>query len=557
MSTIKPRFALRSGEPCDPTQVNATVLPIAQELSGRLIDHNIAAGTFPQSRVNPGAYYEVSSGGTPYYLSVSADMQIPNTTEAIPRTVDPNAWRVPDSAEWTTVGAGPSAPANTAMTITATTGESVLWVIAQIQYGLAAKPYTIYPTGFLAPTPAGTPYPWKIEGTSFISAHPSLQFAIRVDGIIDESSITGMEDTCYPAPIGYLPPEPSRKDGLEARPYSIHTFSTPDTESLQVPVYPVRMQSHVPVDEGTHTIEVVVRRLPHVGGRDETFYNTPASDVQAKVAAGKVFLPAPVYVFNRKVLVVDLHVQAPATGSAFDVSTAAVEEGDLVSAATMGTPLSALATSMNDLGDGAIARNGLRNQHLPSRILYPGQVGRTAGNSTQAAKPGFGALGGTWNRVDDGAGGYAQLTGPFDFAANPGFVILLGNVALSSIRIFHAAAPPPAWQIDRRLYAWFTIQGVYQTGAVAFGTASAEMAISNPNVIYSSDSAGIDATDPLEMDVPLFEFFDYRNAPPAGGVIDNFRVLGGNAYRYNDGVDTGIAESMWRKSSLTMIAFRQ
>lgn len=552
MSYIKPSFALKSGEPCDPAQVDANVIPIAQKISGRIIDHNIVAETFPQSRVAEEAYYEMSHGGVPYYVSVAADMQIASTPAAHPVATDANAWRVPDSAEWTQVGTGPTAPVDTQLVVNPITGESVLWVIAQIQYGLTVQPYTTYPLAFGDPAPPGVPLGWlRYEGETFVCAHPSLQFAIRVDGIVDEASITGLEDTCYPAPIGYLPPDPTKRDGfIGARPFSVHTFSTSDTESLQVPVYPVRIQAHVPVDEGSHTVEVVVRRLPHVSGRDETVYNEPAAGVWAKISAGKVFLPAPVYCFNRKLLVVDLHVQAPATGTSFDVGTPTAEEGDLVGSATVGVPLQALATSMNDLGDGAIARNGLRNQHLPSRVLYPGQVGRTSGNATIAAKPNFGALGGIWHPIEDAGGALCELTNGgagFDFAANPAFVILLGNVALSTLR----QVPHVAFQ-DRRAYGWFTIQGVYNVGPTAFGNASTEMVISDPNVIYSSDAA-VDLDDPLEMDVPLFEFFDYRNAAPAGGLIDKFRVLGGNTYA----VGPLTLEAKWRKSNLMMICFRK
>lgn len=533
MSYIKPGFVIKDGEPCNPQQINEDVLPVTQELTGHVIDHNIVADTFPQSRVAAGAYYEVAHGGTPYYMQAASDMRIQITpADAFPLTADANAWRVPDSAEWTTVGL--SGPAGTAMTVSPVTGQSVLWIIAQVQYGLAAKPYTIYPVGFL---PTADPYPWMIEGSSFISAHPSLQFAIRVDGIVDEASITGLEDTCRPAPIGYLPGEPTRKDGLGARPFSIHTFSTSDTESLQVPVYPVRLQAHVPVDEGSHTVEVVVRRLPHVSGRDETFYTF---GVQKDIASGKVFIPAPVYVYNRKLLAVDMHVQAPSTGAAVSISTAAVQEGDTVAAATVGTPLDALAASMNDLGDGAMGRNALRNQHLPSRVRYPAQVGLNTGSSCTVAKPGFGTLGGTWNRVDDGAGNYDETpNGPFDFTANPAFVILLGNVAVSNIRLANPFQ-------DRRSYAWFTIQGVLASGA-SIGNASTEMVISNPNVLYSIDVVN-DCMDPNEMDVPLFEFFDFRNAPPAD-IVNNFRVLGGNSYALG-----GLTpEVKWRKSNLLMI----
>ena len=74
------------------------------------------------------------------------------------------------------------------------------------------------------------------------------------------------------------------------------------------------------------------------------------------------------------------------------------------------------------------------------------------------------------------------------------------------------------------------------------------MTISNPNVIYSPDVVN-DCMDPNEMDVPLFEFFDFRTVPPAAAV-NNFRVLGGNSYALG-----GLTpQVLWRKSNLMMLA---
>lgn len=501
MSYLKPEIAIKAGETCDPSQVNANVLPIAQEISGRLVDHNIVPGTFPQSRVANNCYYQVANGGTPYYVSKSADMHITDGGTGNPTSAAGNAWFVPNTAEWSTVGD---------MTVSPVTGESALWIIAIVQYGLAFAS-NASPGGALD--------------------HTHIQFAIRVNGIIADDTVTGLQDVDRPAPRTYLPQTPTKSAG--AGPYSIHTFSTQTTEAMEILVCPVRMITLVPVSEGTHTVELVVRRLPF----------TEHNQVQG--------VPTPVYCYNRKLLAVDMHLQAPATGSTFSSEPSVASEGDTVNAAAMHTnTVNAIKTSLNDLGDGAIARNGLRNQHLPSRVLYPNQVGKTTGPAAvNTAYPGFGAIGvaGGWTAITDGAAAPTQTdNGSYDFTTNPAFVILLGNVHISNIRVNNPYT-------DRRLYAWFTIQGVYDSGT-EFGASSAEMCISNPNVLQPIiiDVTG-DNMDPIEMDVPLFEIFDYRTVPPAGGLIANFRILGADSYRGGGGQ----ADVLYRKSNIAMVCLKK
>lgn len=525
MSYRKQRAAIKSGEPCDPVQMQEQLNPVAQELSGHVIDHNIAAGTFPQSRVSDACYYAVaSSGGTPYYISVAATMGIETLPEAIPLSGSANAFRIPDTAEWNVVG---SAGTGGALSRSMTTGESLLWIITQLQYavvGAVPDPLDV------APSASADQYGvWERD-----SAHANLQFAIRVDGILLEDTITGLEDVVNPAPRGYYPEAPTNRAGgiLGPGPFSIHTFRTSNVEGLGFPVYPLRIIAYCPVSEGSHTVEVVVRRLPPVA--------TPANQTVAfprgapiegvhLTTPGTTITPLPCYVYNRKLLVVDMHLQAPATGSTYSVEIPTLEEGNTVNVATTYTnSVAAIVAAENNLGDGAMARNALRNVHLPSRVLYPNQVGLDSANApVTLAYPGFGVIGGTWYRINDGGGGpvYCETnSGPYDFGANPGFVILLGNVAVSTVSHANAAV------LDR-LYAWFTIQGVYQSGAT-FGNSSAEMAISNPNrLAYLAGAAPAGSRmDPIEADVPLFEFFDFRAAPPAGGVVARFAILGGNSW---------------------------
>lgn len=477
MSYRFPVNRIASGEPTDPRLFDQNSRPVAQELSGSLNENNIKAGEFTRTQVAQKAFYDF------YYRDVASDPQF-STSAGRCLSTDPDAFIVPDSGEWVAV---PD------MDVQVTTGEDLLWVIGWAQYGM---------------TPETTAYNVT---SGFTSNKARLQFAIRVAGSVIASSITGMQDLSWSAPMPIHPNDPLGDTA------SIHTFRTPGCQSLMFPVHPVRFQAHVPVQGGTHLVEIVVRRI----AADGAYADQTATAV---------------CVFSRKLLVIKVVQNAPATGTASDVSLNTHEDGDVMSAASLYTnDQEVLQDALNAVADGSIARHGLRKEHLPSLILYPNQVGLSTGNATNQPYPGFGSDrdpsggAGDWVYVDDGFGANLETTnGPFDFSVTPGFVLILANVFLGELESQAGLTT---------YFGCFGIGGMYSSGAL-FANPSSEAYVNSPNVAPFGN--GI-----LNTDVPLLEFYDYRTSPPAGGEVEKWYVAA-SAYPFS---------AEWIRSNMLMIIF--
>jgi hypothetical protein len=492
-----PKNRIGNGEPNDPRLWDENIMPVAGEVNSRLNENNIVGGTFPRTRVAQKAYYDF------YYASIASDPQIELYGGLV--APDANSSKVSNTGEWELMDG---------MSLTVPSGEDTLWVLGWAQYGVfnpnAGVPGQNYDNSIIMVTKA------------------RLQFAIRIDGTVIESTISGTMD------VNWAPPRPPLPTTPKGDNISIHTFRTPGCQSMMVHVHPVRIQCHIPVTEGTHTVDFVVRRIPPDGLPSPT-------------------VPWDVYTFNRKILTIKIIQNAKATGTSNNVSVDAMEEGDLMSTANLYTDgLNRVATKMNALSDGNIMRHGLRHEHLPSQIAFPNQVGLTTGASTALpylgfgfnnANPGGGA--GQWRYVNDGASNLETTNGPYDYTANPGFVLILANVMTEECN------DPAALGNINQL-------GVY---ALSQLNSSGTYTLDNSNQAYVESSNSIPSTvgglpvDDLaacQTDVPLMAFFDYRLAPPATGIVTKYYVA---ATSYGRG---GLAPVLtWRQSNMLLIHFRK
>ena len=453
--------------------LNANVHPAARLLS-RLNEHNVRAGTFGQSRVSDAAYYAVANGGTPYYVEVSADTHAADAAAYLPTAASGNAWKVSDSAEWERIGS---------MVVSPVTGECVLWLIALVQYAIVDSSLSSSPMNPIQKA--------------------RVQFAFRVNGSIIDSVIPGLSDVGSAAPRGYWPRRPAAPGGgAPLGPYSIHTFRTPGTSAMMYHVRPVRIMECVPVPAGTHTVELVVRRVPN-----DKAVSTETANLDPTAP--------PVYCYNRKLLAVDLHLGPPASSTDDFVEAASVADGDVMSVANLYTNgIAALVSKANALGDGAILRGGLRKEHLPSRVMNPGSTGQDTGQAPFAtAYPGWNTVAG-WTELADAGAVACRTTFPsVNFTTTPGFVILLGNVRLSDLT---AGATNIA-----NNYAFFAIQQRFDSAVTRMNAAN-EVVVNTP----ATDASGTGTRFPLETDVPLFAFYDYRTSPPADGAVTYWNVVG-------------------------------
>ena len=458
-----PKRAIGSGEPADPKLLDENLRPAASELSGRLNEHNLQAASISPSLVPTTTYY------VPYYAQAAITEYENTDHEAGPLgwyysisssyLKDDGAWHLIEDAH-----------------VSFTSGEDLLWIV-----------------GWVSMTSLSDQHPAEEEdgdyGTSRVS-RPRAQVAIRIDGVVVESTITGTVELVSQPPWGLLPKTPVEDAA------SIHTFRTAGCAAMTRAEFTVRIQAHVPVQAGEHVVELVGRRIP------------------PEVAPGTEILPGFVtedfitFIKGRRLLVLDIVHNAAATGTAATVNVADHEEQDVLSAATLlAGGLTPLAVRANDLTDGTIIRHGLRQVHLPSRVLYPCQVGLSSGPA--------GAL--SEDIITDGAGTTSLITtnGPYDFETNPAFLVIMANVHVGqgdseAYFVLRYDDGTVVYDVDNTYYTGGPHPAPipdYTAGGSGHGSGAKNTDNGTPYTVRAN------------YDTPLFLCLDFRGAPPESPLV--------------------------------------
>jgi hypothetical protein len=331
MSYIFPKRRLRDKDVLDPTELNEDVAPAAELYSGKLNQHNFETGIEPTLASE--AYWKV------YHSSQTVDPEwgaYDSGTQMNDDQVDylTDHFLIPNDGSWAAVEN---------ITQTVTTTSSNLWIIGQAQY---------FWFGFeVSGTLGGTYTPSAGNHThSADGSRPArVQFALRVNGNIVEGTTTGKSDVYETVPRPWKATDNSRLlSSKKAGPGSDYTT---DTTALGPEVLPVRLMTVYPVPPGTHTIEVVCRRLAR------TDSVSPYSEKDN------------IYVLNRQLAVVDLPTYAAAATTFSFVDAPAFEAEDVVSAESLGTDrIDAVREKLNSVEAGAAARGAFNHYHLPSMV---------------------------------------------------------------------------------------------------------------------------------------------------------------------------------------------
>lgn len=481
-----PKDIFRSWDMPDDRIVRRMIQPAVEETT-RLNEHNFVSGTFPNSRASEAMLYEFHTA------SVSSDMAITAGNGYLPVDTDPDAFRVSDSGEWVQVGD---------MEVSWTGAEDKVWAIGWAQY-------SIIPAGGVAIFSLGTASYTK----------PRLEFALRVNGVVVDATVTGCADPADQALPYFLPAEPitpAKNDYVSIDPRTVAGCG-----SLGWHCRAIRIQTVMPVPAGPVTVELVVRRVAP----------NDSIDLHGEMES--------VYVFNRKLIAIQM--KQGGTGSMLPATSPSVEypNPDTIwgSASLYSDMLEPEADALNALLEGNIMRWGLRRELLPSAVRQADQTALSAGTDGTQLYPGFGSsgtVGAGWDEVNDGAGANLRVTGSWDYSTHPAFVLILANVA------FRQAIGFP-YEANR--YGAFAIAGQYTSG-VDFHDEAAEAQVNNPNVLPGA----VDQYD-CDTDVPLLLWYDFRAAPPAGGAVSFYRVLAA----FN-GVAVGLVG--WDRSGLQVIHFR-
>lgn len=187
-----------------------------------------------------------------------------------------------------------------------------------------------------------------------------LQFALRINGVVIEGSVVGKSNLAERPMQPWKHPDPElnkqtgsffKQDvGLPEETIRVdHIFNT---IGLQRPG-PVRLGWIIEVPDGTHTVDLVARRVQ----------NQMNGMFEAQSTTGWVS------VYNRQISVLRLN-QGGAALSPDNVSVDPFEDGDTLTAAELHTQrLEVLRTQINDLGEGALAGPSLLRPHLPTGII--------------------------------------------------------------------------------------------------------------------------------------------------------------------------------------------
>lgn len=480
MSIRHPEFTYDASALLDPTCLLEALSPAWNELT-QLNEHNIEAACIGVSKRGTETFVDF------HYDSSNVDMQI--TAGNNWRPVAGSGTRIPDSGEWYSV-----------MDVSYVNSADRLWALGWLQYGV------VDPNAFsIAENPADK---------------PRVQFALRVNGVVEMGTITGRLGEPS-QPYTGTPKEPNK--GSAANDCSTDYRRVQQANAPGYHVGAVLIEHIMEVPAGTATVELVARRVP------------PSTGPETGGSADSV----PVYVFSHKLLCVQIR-DAPVRGP--DQTNASLtwpSPGDAYNAAGISSPPNGIVAALNDLEAGNILPEGLRYEHLTGvgPVQAALQASQTSGNTTTRVYPGYGSTGsvgaGAWSEVTDSTPTNLRVSGPFNYSTNPAFVLLIGSIQL------HTAYDTGGLTIDAEKYGVFGINQHFTSGTDVL---LCEAHYNNPSV-----PPGAASQLQAEVDVPTLAWVDYRTVAPAGPVDFYRMVVTGNG-----GANI---TTTWQRGSLQLIQF--
>jgi len=447
MPYIFPKRTLKDGDVLDPQELNEDFVGSADLYSGKLDQHNFS--TAIQPTVAKDAYYQS------YYAYKEVEIgwgtsgsweERPYRTDAIATGF--GATQIPNDGSWETLAfSHGDKDGSGIMSITA--GSSVFWITAQLQY--IWRGWERNGTHYFS-RPINSDYSRTLGNQGVNSTPARVQFAIRINGNVIFDALTGKE----------LPYDREAEPVIAEVQRTISVLGSPpnpmpgpqqsymyDTTALGPEIFPVRISATVPMPPGTHTVELVCRRLA-ITGSLEPYLNDDARGSSASGGNG----PDNVYVSNRQLGVVVLPTYATATTTFDSVTVTGFEAEDIVSAESLGLDrVDAVRDKFNAVKPGSLSRGAFNNLHLPSMIgANTQQVTMEGVAPTYAAAslnryPGWSATGASafttsdtgtgWRTLRAGTSGIEFKTGSFT-VNEESTLIIHANVHL--IRVKSAGA---------------------------------------------------------------------------------------------------------------------
>lgn len=491
-----PTRRTRANEVVDPQKITEEVQSVATKLNGRLGEHDLdGADLKAKLAVADGAYYgahqavKVSSphwrrGGGHYYAYPTGDPD---------PSLDPVA-EVADSEGWQALQ---DTGGTDTVQVNITAGdEDGLFILALAQW--CAWSYD-----------SSTPPVLDEDVIAPATSPLRLQFGVRLDGSVIDETITGA--ALYPDP----PPQQWYRATRSSAAASDYDFRKQDyiqnTTGMPMAVHACRLTTCAKVIAGSHTVELVARRLPPADYKIDN----------DKKGTG-------VKVFNRRLLVLRQKGRAAHSGSAANVNVDAVKDGDVLTHTYFTTDtFTQFQTAVNALKDEHLSRGALRHEHLPS-MLY-GVKFTTAPDNVKRAHtgryPGFGTDGAALSVAGDGGGNLLTLSGPtageWDLEANPGVMIILADVQVTDLEWTGGGGSIPASPDEIKAIGCLSI-GVTNSAGTRVIYQSSE--------VYLNSSATDNTTNPrtpveVNASIPLMLVIDSDDISVANQHITTIEVL--------------------------------
>tara|TARA_R110002020_G_scaffold20502_6_gene70165 strand:+ start:4799 stop:6397 length:1599 start_codon:yes stop_codon:yes gene_type:complete len=507
MPYIFPKRKLRSEDVLDPSELNEDFIPAVEVVSGKLNAHNIDEdATLP---------LETDGSSTPYYTYYYV------SAESNPSFGAKGGYQHPVSSatthiirndmEWDLV---------TTMSVSPVTGLSTLWVTGRVQYIWLGFTSDTTDRNVLSETgeyATATLYGHRWSG----GTQPArVQFAIRVNGAVLPHTVTGKIDPFEAAALPLKALE-QRKNSAEPE----GRFPGPGLEWNSQPtacgpeMLSIRIGSAIQVQPGTHTVEIVARRVPPVG---QSVYDGTNLDDTTKWEENFIA------VFNRSLFVLDIPTFPGTASSAANVSVDTYDSEEVISAKSLGTDrIEKIKDALNVVEQGSLARGALCRDHLSSAVLrkntaevtgdpmtltayYPGWI--TATKASTSSDTG-------WFLLRDSSATRLKTTTGFNLTTTSIFLVL-GNVHVQSLRTTTASR-------DLDEFGALVI-GYEDSGGTFHIIPHSESYVNHYGAFHRLDAAIPDECFKENVDVPLLAVVTSADISSATGglAIDHFGIYG-------------------------------
>jgi hypothetical protein len=384
MPYVFPKRKLADGDILDPIDMNEDFIPVVELYSGKLNEHNFketgSAGlpTLTDAGIETNAYYsfiDEKKVVNPHFGS-TAPFNVPQLTDITFKD------KLKNDVGWAAIPLNGSGDTS----VTTTTENTALWLEALIQYSIS--PQTFSAASYVSLTTRfGFTGQYRLGIGDSTGAR--VQFAIRVDGAVLPSTITGHLDVFHASSRGEKPSvayQISSADELIANAPGPKIEQEADLGALGNFCYPVRLGALLELTAGSHVVELVARRVPRV---DQTIAFDP-DDV--------------VSVYTRRLFAVQIP-QFPRSSTTFaSIEVEPFDSESPVSQATLAASIDATRDKFNAVESGALARGALRAVQLPPAVLAS-NTGEQATSGTSALNsvfPGWANVGNAYYGVTPG-----------------------------------------------------------------------------------------------------------------------------------------------------------